>query len=70
MLLLHKEKRSGSEFSTSFRTMAKKNGKWGLLRVWKRLNKEELDTERGIGGGSERDMGQWVGLKMSQLRTI
>lgn len=40
--------------------MAKKSGKWVLLQVWKRLSKDELDTEIGIGVGSESNMGQWV----------
>lgn len=51
----------------SFRTMAKKSGKWVLLQVWKRLSKEGLDTETGIGVGSERDMGQWVGCRSEDV---
>lgn len=38
-----------------------------LLQVWKRLSKEELDTEIGTADGSERDAGQWFGRRSEDI---
>lgn len=38
-----------------------------LLQVWKKLSKEELDTEIGTAVGLERDTGQWFGRRSEDI---